>query len=244
MNGQAQRFELFDQVFRTAVVKLLGHETRGEFDYVGGQPQVAGGSGRFEPQESTSKHRTPLRAFPVRHDVLKVLKRAVNEHALLVDSFDRRNKRGGTGCQHKVVVRETPAFSRSHPARLTIDRLGAVANVDRHAVVLVPFHPSQSQFFMVAVRKERTQRDAIVRGTRFLAKSRDAERSVGIVFDEFLDEMVAHHSVADYDDVLFSDGFHWRTRCFSRLPKLRARAPERRTLCRQAGRKRDRSGQV
>src|SRR5262249_52701792 len=106
------------------------------------------------------------------------------------------------GGHHGIVVGDFDPPLRSNDALLTVDRVGAVADMQFHFVLGVPFLPRQHQFFSVAMREERSKTHTVVGRTRFLTERDDSVLPFGVEFDQSLAKSLADHTVADDNDVL------------------------------------------
>ena len=209
MHANAERLDLFHERPRAGVVDLPRHESRRELDDVRLQAEVVRRLGRFESQQSAADHDAALRLRGVVDDPLKIVDRAIDEHARQLNARHRRHERIRTGRQHDVVVGDLDAFIGVDNALLAIDRVGPVAEVQLDAVFGVPFLPGQHQLFGVAMGEERRQADAVVRGPRLLAERDDAKAPLGVELHQSLAEALADHAVADDNDVLAIASVDW-----------------------------------
>jgi hypothetical protein len=86
-------------------------------------------------------------------------------------------------------------------ALLSIDRAGTIAKMYFDAIFGVPFLAGEHQLFSIAMREERCQADAVVRGAGLFAEGDDAEASIRIELNQSLAETLADHPVANDDNI-------------------------------------------
>ncbi len=200
MNMDTQLLQPAHQNPRPGIINLPRHQSWREFHHVRVQAQIIGGLGSLQAQQSATNHSAGFGTLRIVDDVFQVLDRPVDEHPLMTDSRNGRDKRIRPGGNHDMVIRNFRTAHRTHDACITIDFAGTVTHMQLNADLFVPFHAGQHQFFGVTMRKERCQAHTVVGGTRFLAKSDDSILARFVKGDQLFAEPQAHHSVANNDD--------------------------------------------
>lgn len=135
---------------------------------------------------------------------LQVLDGAVDEHAAFLDARHRGHERERAGGQYHRVVFHLDALVGAHHLGLAVDVAGAVADVQLHAVGLVPGQFGHHQLLRVAVREKRGEPDAVIGGAGLLAKGDQPVLPLGVALDELFAEALPDHAVADDDNVAAS----------------------------------------
>src|SRR6185436_19389156 len=88
----------------TGGIELARHETRRDLDDMGLDPGVEHRARCLEAEQAAADHGRALRAVAAGEDRVEVLDRAIREHTVLVDAWDRWNERQRAGREHERVV--------------------------------------------------------------------------------------------------------------------------------------------
>jgi hypothetical protein len=157
---------------------------------------------RLQAEQASADDRSSLDRRPVGKNSLQVLNLAIHEDTLVIDAWNFRDEGIGAGGNHGKIIGDLPPLVGMHHLGLTIDPIGAIADMQFHAVGFVPFRLGQQQLFGIPVDKKRGQTHAVIGRSRFFAKRHDPILPGGIVLDQFFAKPLSHHPVADHDNVL------------------------------------------
>ncbi len=200
VDGQAHLLDGAQEGRAAALVDLDGHQSGRELHDVGGESETLQGAGRLESEQPAADHRAGGAGLGVLLDGEQVVDRAVDEAALGVLVGDGRDEGVGAGGEHQDVVVDDQARAGGHPARLAVDRLRRVTDVQLDAVVLDELHVGHGEVLGRLAREVRGECYAVVRGTRLLAQHDHAVRGGQAALGERFEEALADHAVADEHD--------------------------------------------
>ena len=165
---------------------------------MGFEPEVVGGLGRFQSEESAADDRAAAGLLGVLNDGVEVLDRAVDEDPALVDALDGRNERSRAGREDNAVVGDIQARFRDDRSTRAIDPPGAVSHVELDSVLAIPLDARYGQLGGIPVVKVGREMDAVVSRPGLLAEGDDAVVAAAVEFNQLLAEAVPDGTVADH----------------------------------------------
>ena len=154
---------------------------------------------RLQAEQPAADDDTDFRAPRGRSDDLEVFDGAIDEAVATILAGDRRHERIRAGRDHQLVVGHFTIARRAYDLLLGIDGEHRIVQAQRDFAVLEELARRKIQILGAPAGKEARQLHAVVRGARLLAENGDVE--IAAARGQLLEEAVAHHAVADDDDL-------------------------------------------
>ena len=167
--------------------------------------------GRLDAEKPASHDDGAGHGFGVRADLLQIVKRTVNEYAIVVRSLDGRAIRRRPRGQNEAVIGDAQPSFRVDRAVLAVDGNDPVAGERADSRYLAPALAPQGQPVEVAMVEPLGEVDAIVDGIGLLAYERDIEPVQRVQVGKTFHELQGDHAEADNDQPLRVPG---RCGCF------------------------------
>ncbi|AQA25381.1 nitrite reductase (NAD(P)H), large subunit domain protein [Rhodococcus sp. MTM3W5.2] len=210
VHTHAQRLDLRAQYRSAALVELLVHQVAGGVHDVHRQPLGAQPVGSLEPEQTAADDHRGDVVLGLRHlqHAVRVGDGAESEHAPrepsvgLSQAVHVREEGVAPGRDDQNVIVDLAAALAGHGLREAVEPDGAVAGVQRHAVLPVPAHRVEDQVLVVGARLARQhvrEHDPVVVAVRLVADHRDVELVAAASGEDLLHRAGTGHSVADHN---------------------------------------------
>jgi hypothetical protein len=200
-DADAQILHLAEQVLAAVRIELPLHQ-RGHQVHDGHVAPLHLQSPRgLEPEQAAADHDRLLALARALEQAARVVERAEDEHAVLVEPLDRRHEGAAAGGEQQHVVRRDAAVVAGHVLRVAVHVHDADAEAQVDVVFLIPVEPVDDDVVgRLLAGEHRREHDAVVVDVGLVAE--DRHREARLVLEDLLEAVHPGHAVADDDQPL------------------------------------------